>query len=80
MVSSKENLQNAQIELVHPPSDDKVDFYGERLSPEAAAHARRVERKARWKVDLMILPLLSSVYILAQMVSLSLCENNLQYY
>ncbi|KAF7559022.1 hypothetical protein G7046_g5134 [Stylonectria norvegica] len=42
-------------------------FYGVRMSPEDLAVSRKVERKLVWKLDLIILPLLSSIYFLAQM-------------
>ncbi|KAJ9154872.1 Mfs transporter protein [Pleurostoma richardsiae] len=42
-------------------------FYGVRTSPEELAALRKAERKLVWKLDLIILPLLSTVYFLAQM-------------
>ncbi|CAM1508887.1 Fc.00g026260.m01.CDS01 [Cosmosporella sp. VM-42] len=42
-------------------------FYGVQMSPEDLAAARKAERKLVWKLDLIILPLLSTVYFLAQM-------------
>ncbi|KAF2457083.1 major facilitator superfamily domain-containing protein [Lineolata rhizophorae] len=37
------------------------------MSPTELAAARKIERKAKWKMDLIIIPLLSTVYFLAQM-------------
>ncbi len=45
-----------------------ANFYGEYLSEQALLAARQTERKLKWKIDLIILPLLSTVYFLAQMV------------
>lgn len=38
------------------------------LAPPLTEHERQLERKLKWKLDLVILPLLATVYFLAQMV------------
>ena len=55
-------------EAMNPKTDGLEDFYGERLTAEDALKARKVERRLKWKLDLTVLPLLSTVYFLAQMV------------
>lgn len=41
------------------------------LGTKLTAEERQRERKVKWKIDLLILPLLSTVYFLASMVSLT---------
>ena len=44
------------------------NFYGDFMTAEEAAEMEKIERRAKLKVDLLILPLLSSVFFLAQIV------------
>lgn len=64
----KTNEMVRMAEAGDSKTDRLVDFYGERLTSEDALKARKIERRLKWKLDLTVLPLLSTVYFLAQMV------------
>lgn len=71
-------MNQQDIGEVEPPSahadDPKANTNGFAIhaEQERTAEEEKIERKLLWKVDLMILPVLSLVYFLASMVSLAL--------
>lgn len=69
-----------QTELPKAVGIDKVDYlHNEKIEAEITEEpqdpeAQRLERRLKWKLDLIILPLLSSVYFFASMVESSSYE------
>lgn len=54
------------LELEQKPTGS--EFYGEIVSVEETARRQKLEQRVKRKLDFIILPLLSTVYFLAQMV------------
>lgn len=68
VTSEMRNESSGAEALELEQSQNNSEFYGEIASTEETQKRQALERRVKWKLDLIILPLLSTVYFLAQMV------------
>lgn len=67
-------MEDKRNEVTSTVSNDTVDDAPQNKHAEQEYCDARVERRVKWKLDLTILPLLTSIYFLSQLVlSAQLC-------
>lgn len=63
-------MKDKRHEVICTESHDPVDDASHDKDDTQAAHDARLERRVKWKLDLTILPLLTSIQFLSQLVRL----------
>ncbi len=65
--TEKRDSPSASKDIVHLEADERQQQQSESVAAEQLGDGGRMERRVKLKTDLFILPLLSSIYFLAQM-------------